>query len=166
MFSSASGSRGMISPVEWSFNSLLLLLFVLCFLNCLCPSAAVPKSGKGARKIDISKITPPASPPSRTFDLSPPHSDPKGKRKEDDVEVEQVREDVVAGAGGGEARAKIVRVWQLMGEDTLEFEATMKELADEREKFNAEKKGLLWRVSNAEDKLAKEKQFNANKQKE
>ncbi|KAM0021349.1 hypothetical protein Hdeb2414_s0024g00649941 [Helianthus debilis subsp. tardiflorus] len=41
-----------------------------------------------------------------------------------------------------------------------------KELADEREKFNAEKKGLLWRVSDAEDKLAKEKQFNANKQKE
>ncbi|MFS8021505.1 hypothetical protein Hanom_Chr16g01428151 [Helianthus anomalus] len=32
--------------------------------------------------------------------------------------------------------------------------------------FNAEKKGLLWRVSDAEDKLAKEKQFNANKQKE
>ncbi|KAJ0442425.1 hypothetical protein HanIR_Chr16g0809131 [Helianthus annuus] len=61
---------------------------------------------------------------------------------------------------------KIVREWQLMGEDTLEFEAAKKELADEREKFNVEKKGLLWRVSDAEDKLAKEKQFNANKQKE
>ncbi|KAJ0521780.1 hypothetical protein HanIR_Chr10g0475001 [Helianthus annuus] len=30
------------------------------------------KSGKAPRKIDISKITLPASPPSRTFDLSPP----------------------------------------------------------------------------------------------
>ncbi|MFS7936662.1 hypothetical protein Hanom_Chr05g00418411 [Helianthus anomalus] len=65
-----------------------------------------PKSGKGARKIDISKITPPASPPSKTFDLSPPRSDSRGKRKEDDVEVEQIGEDVAAGAGGGGARAK------------------------------------------------------------
>ncbi|MFS7996924.1 hypothetical protein Hanom_Chr12g01135731 [Helianthus anomalus] len=30
------------------------------------------KPGKAPRKIDISKITPPTSPPSRTFDLSPP----------------------------------------------------------------------------------------------
>ncbi|KAJ0725798.1 hypothetical protein HanPI659440_Chr12g0462971 [Helianthus annuus] len=34
------------------------------------------KSGKGPRKIDISKITPPASPPSKTFDLSPPPPPP------------------------------------------------------------------------------------------
>ncbi|KAM0070512.1 hypothetical protein Hdeb2414_s0001g00014001 [Helianthus debilis subsp. tardiflorus] len=47
------------------------------------------KPGKGTRKVNISKITPPTSPPSRTFGLSPPHADP-GKRKEDDVEVEQV----------------------------------------------------------------------------
>ncbi|KAF5776729.1 hypothetical protein HanXRQr2_Chr12g0527531 [Helianthus annuus] len=52
------------------------------------------------------------------------------------------------------------------GGDTLEFEAAKKALAEEREKYNAEKKGLLWRVSDAEDKLVKEKQFNANKQKE
>ncbi|MFS7991977.1 hypothetical protein Hanom_Chr12g01076941 [Helianthus anomalus] len=37
---------------------------------------------------------------------------------------------------------------------------------EEREKYNAEKKGLLWRVSDAEDKLLNEKQFNENKQKE
>ncbi|MFS7967835.1 hypothetical protein Hanom_Chr09g00790411 [Helianthus anomalus] len=61
---------------------------------------------------------------------------------------------------------EIVREWQLMGEDTLKFEATNKELAEEKEKFNAEKKGLAWRVADAEDKLAKEKQFNATKQKE
>ncbi|KAM0064468.1 hypothetical protein Hdeb2414_s0003g00103281 [Helianthus debilis subsp. tardiflorus] len=61
---------------------------------------------------------------------------------------------------------EIVREWQLMGEDTLKFEAAKKALAEEREKFNAEKKGLAWRVVVAEDKLAKEKQFNSNEQKE
>ncbi|KAM0049193.1 hypothetical protein Hdeb2414_s0008g00283051 [Helianthus debilis subsp. tardiflorus] len=61
---------------------------------------------------------------------------------------------------------EIVREWQLMGEDTLEFEAAKKELAEEREKFNTEKKGLLGRVSDAEDKLVKDKQLNAGKQQE
>ncbi|MFS7903427.1 hypothetical protein Hanom_Chr01g00023901 [Helianthus anomalus] len=37
-----------------------------------------------------------------------------------------------------------------MGEDTLEFEAAKKELGEERETFNAEKKGLLWRESACE----------------
>ncbi|MFS7916008.1 hypothetical protein Hanom_Chr02g00172051 [Helianthus anomalus] len=50
---------------------------------------------------------------------------------------------------------EIVREWQLMGDDTLEFEADKKELAEEMEKFNAGKKGVLWRVSDVEDKLAK-----------
>ncbi|MFS8008255.1 hypothetical protein Hanom_Chr14g01270521 [Helianthus anomalus] len=54
--------------------------------------------GKVDRKVDVSKITPPTSPPSRTFDMSPPHADLGGKRKEDDVEVEPVGE---GGAGGG-----------------------------------------------------------------
>ncbi|KAJ0766634.1 hypothetical protein HanLR1_Chr03g0079781 [Helianthus annuus] len=53
-----------------------------------------------------------------------------------------------------------------MGEDTLEFEAANKAFAEEREKFNSEKKGLAWRVADVEDKLAKDKQFNTNKQKE
>ncbi|KAF5799012.1 hypothetical protein HanXRQr2_Chr07g0299701 [Helianthus annuus] len=35
------------------------------------------KSGKAPRKIDISKITPPAFPPSRTFDLSTPPPPPR-----------------------------------------------------------------------------------------
>ncbi|KAL9994828.1 hypothetical protein Hdeb2414_s0016g00487571 [Helianthus debilis subsp. tardiflorus] len=61
---------------------------------------------------------------------------------------------------------EIAREWQLMGEDTLEFKAAKKALAEEREKFNAEKKGLSWRVADAEDKLAKEKKVSANKQKE
>ncbi|KAL9998891.1 hypothetical protein Hdeb2414_s0010g00338741 [Helianthus debilis subsp. tardiflorus] len=53
-----------------------------------------------------------------------------------------------------------------MGEETLEFENEKKAFAEEREKFNAEKKGLLWRVSDAEQKLAQEKQVNTQKQKD
>ncbi|KAJ0590032.1 hypothetical protein HanRHA438_Chr04g0188891 [Helianthus annuus] len=53
-----------------------------------------------------------------------------------------------------------------MGEDTLDFENVKRALAEEREKFNAEKKGLLWRVSDAEQKLVREKQVNVDKQKE
>ncbi|KAL9991768.1 hypothetical protein Hdeb2414_s1257g00999891 [Helianthus debilis subsp. tardiflorus] len=53
-----------------------------------------------------------------------------------------------------------------MGEDTLEFEAAKKEFAAEREAFNVEKKGLLYRVADNGEKLAKEKQFNADCQKE
>ncbi|KAJ0496998.1 hypothetical protein HanPSC8_Chr13g0556851 [Helianthus annuus] len=63
------------------------------------------KSGKAPRKVDILKITPPTSPPSRTFGLSPPHVDP-GKRKEDDVEVEQVGEGGGAGGDGGNDGAR------------------------------------------------------------
>ncbi|KAM0049644.1 hypothetical protein Hdeb2414_s0008g00288301 [Helianthus debilis subsp. tardiflorus] len=53
-----------------------------------------------------------------------------------------------------------------MGEETLEFENEKKVFAEEREKFNTEKKGLLWRVSDAEQKLAHEKQINTQKQKD
>ncbi|MFS8006974.1 hypothetical protein Hanom_Chr14g01255531 [Helianthus anomalus] len=52
-----------------------------------------------------------------------------------------------------------------MGEDTLEFEAAKKAFVEEREKFNAEKKGLSWRVADAEEKLAKEKQLSWEKTK-
>ncbi|MFS7968368.1 hypothetical protein Hanom_Chr09g00796601 [Helianthus anomalus] len=61
---------------------------------------------------------------------------------------------------------EIMREWLAMGEDTLEFEASKREFAEEREAFNAEKKGLLWRVVDGENKLAKEKQYNADCQKE
>ncbi|MFS8016375.1 hypothetical protein Hanom_Chr15g01367881 [Helianthus anomalus] len=234
--------------------------------------ATSPKSGRSVCKVDISKITPPASPPSKPLDLFPPHSDPKGKGKEDDFEVdwtEKLVKDPGASARRDESHAEgvetehvrsskgggahdthqstefhrvqggsctthnpacddlpyaphwtltqgsrmndlsncrefyslslppaerlfyknrhsmdllddhihagvnfyattheIVREWQAMGEDTLEFEAAKRELAEEREAFNAEKKGLLWRVADGEDKLAKEKQYNADRQKE
>ncbi|KAJ0747737.1 hypothetical protein HanOQP8_Chr05g0192981 [Helianthus annuus] len=49
-----------------------------------------PKSGRYVCKVDISKINPPTSPPSKPLDLSPPNPDPKGKGMEDEVEVEQV----------------------------------------------------------------------------
>ncbi|MFS7918376.1 hypothetical protein Hanom_Chr03g00200261 [Helianthus anomalus] len=61
-------------------------------LEKIFKSSSAPRaSSKSARpepKIDISKITPPTSPPSKPLDLSPPHADPKGTGKEDDVEVE------------------------------------------------------------------------------
>ncbi|KAM0046979.1 hypothetical protein Hdeb2414_s0009g00323081 [Helianthus debilis subsp. tardiflorus] len=74
--------------------------------------------------------------------------------------------DIHAGVNFFATSQEIVREWQLMGEDTIEFEAAKKALAEERETFNAEKKGLSWRVAETEDKLAKEKQLNASKQKE
>ncbi|MFS7992569.1 hypothetical protein Hanom_Chr12g01083851 [Helianthus anomalus] len=61
---------------------------------------------------------------------------------------------------------EILREWRLMGEETLEFEESKKLFAEEREKFNAERKGLQWRVSDAEQKLEEQKQLNAQKQKD
>ncbi|KAJ0763832.1 hypothetical protein HanPI659440_Chr08g0285431 [Helianthus annuus] len=76
------------------------------------------KSGRVPRMVDISKITPPASPPSRTIDLSPPRDDPGKKKREDDVTAEHVGEggdggaggaggDVAGGAGGGDEGKKV-----------------------------------------------------------
>ncbi|MFS7946028.1 hypothetical protein Hanom_Chr06g00531201 [Helianthus anomalus] len=61
---------------------------------------------------------------------------------------------------------EIVREWQAMWEDTLGFEATKKDFAAEWKDFNVENKGLLWRDVDNEEKLVKEKQFNANCHKE
>ncbi|KAJ0814597.1 hypothetical protein HanPSC8_Chr17g0787561 [Helianthus annuus] len=58
------------------------------------------KSGKGSRRIDISQITPPASPPSRTIDLSPPRDDLGKKEKKDDANAKHVGEGGGDGAGG------------------------------------------------------------------
>ncbi|KAM0050226.1 hypothetical protein Hdeb2414_s0008g00295171 [Helianthus debilis subsp. tardiflorus] len=246
------------------------------------------KSGRMPRMVDISKITPPASPPSRTIDLSLPRDDPGKKKKEDDVTAERVGEGggTVAGGDdtGGDAKGKgvdtkvesseatphqtiytkrppgggggatsgvvhspqfenirvdswdthnpacddlphaphwnltqssrmndlsnchdffslslppverifqkrrnrfellddhvragvnyfatsqeIVHEWRLMGEETAEFEDERRAFAEENEKFNAEKKGLQWRVSDAEQKLEQEKQVNVRKQKD
>ncbi|KAJ0946754.1 hypothetical protein HanRHA438_Chr01g0007431 [Helianthus annuus] len=82
----------------------------------LCFAAASSKFACSGSKIDISKITPPTSPPSKPLDLSPPNPDPKGKGKEDDVEVdktERVVENVVAGSGRDDVHAEGVETeWE------------------------------------------------------
>ncbi|KAJ0771250.1 hypothetical protein HanPI659440_Chr07g0266901 [Helianthus annuus] len=123
------------------------------------------KSGKAPRKIDISKITPPAFPPSRTFDLSTPPPPPEMTRVKRENKMMWRLSMLVKVVLVMRVVLEIVREWKLMGEDTLEFENAKKAFAEEREKFNAEKKGLLWRVSDVEQKLAKEKQVNVDKQK-
>ncbi|KAJ0899113.1 hypothetical protein HanRHA438_Chr08g0364631 [Helianthus annuus] len=61
---------------------------------------------------------------------------------------------------------EILREWRSMGEETLEFEEAKKSFSEEREKFNTEKKGLQWRVAEAERKLEEQKQLNEQKQKD
>ncbi|KAM0010076.1 hypothetical protein Hdeb2414_s0081g00780431 [Helianthus debilis subsp. tardiflorus] len=53
-----------------------------------------------------------------------------------------------------------------MGEDIMDFENQKREFAAERDTFNSEKKGLNWRVLDAEDKLMKERALHAERQKE
>ncbi|KAM0016972.1 hypothetical protein Hdeb2414_s0028g00702761 [Helianthus debilis subsp. tardiflorus] len=74
------------------------------------PTSKGAKSGKGPRRVDISQITPPASTPSRTIDLSPPRDDLGEKEKKDDANVEHVGEGGGAGAGGdgGDGKGKCV----------------------------------------------------------
>ncbi|MFS7953655.1 hypothetical protein Hanom_Chr07g00621201 [Helianthus anomalus] len=50
-----------------------------------------------------------------------------------------------------------------MGEETMEFENAKKSFAAERETFNTQKKGLMWRVADAEEKMSQEKELNANR---
>ncbi|KAJ0824875.1 hypothetical protein HanRHA438_Chr17g0797121 [Helianthus annuus] len=61
---------------------------------------------------------------------------------------------------------EILREWRSMGEETLEFEEAKKSFSEEKEKFNAEKKGLQWRVAEAERKSEEQKQLNEQKQKD
>ncbi|KAJ0430377.1 hypothetical protein HanHA300_Chr17g0668361 [Helianthus annuus] len=77
----------------WKRFSRLLVLVVQYFPVCAKPSTA-------PRKIDISKITPPTSPPSRTFGLSTPSENPVEKEKQVHDEVEQIGEGGYDGAGG------------------------------------------------------------------
>ncbi|MFS7921330.1 hypothetical protein Hanom_Chr03g00235531 [Helianthus anomalus] len=59
---------------------------------------------------------------------------------------------------------EIVQDWQSMGEEIMEFEKSKQEFGAECESFNSNKKGLMWRVANAEEKLAHEKHLNADLQ--
>ncbi|KAJ0924565.1 hypothetical protein HanPSC8_Chr05g0229561 [Helianthus annuus] len=85
------------------------------------------------------------------FSLSPPPAERlfQKRRPRFDLLDDHVR----AGVNYFATSQEIVREWKLMGEETLEFENEKRAFAEEREKFNAEKKGLLWRVADAEQKL-------------
>ncbi|MFS7962041.1 hypothetical protein Hanom_Chr08g00721991 [Helianthus anomalus] len=67
-------------------------------LEKIYEASACVKPVKAARRFDISQITPPSSPPSRTFGLSTPPEVPVEKEKQVPVGVEQVGE-----GGGGDA---------------------------------------------------------------
>ncbi|KAJ0796110.1 hypothetical protein HanPI659440_Chr04g0158371 [Helianthus annuus] len=53
-----------------------------------------------------------------------------------------------------------------MGDEIMEFENAKKSFTSERETFNTKKKGLMWRVADAEEKLSQEKELNVNRQKD
>ncbi|KAJ0499035.1 hypothetical protein HanRHA438_Chr13g0616591 [Helianthus annuus] len=111
-----SGGRGNLLEEIFAASALLVMvlqLYICCmllelFLIVDCFLVGV-KSGKGPHRFDISQITPPASPPSRTIDLSPPRDDPGKEKKDDEVIVENVGEgggnvaggDGVGGSAGG-----------------------------------------------------------------
>ncbi|KAJ0524679.1 hypothetical protein HanHA300_Chr09g0303291 [Helianthus annuus] len=103
IFKSVSAPRCMISSIVY------VSVYCYAYFDCLCFIATASKSARSGSKIDISKITHPASPPSKPLDLSPPSPDPKGKGKEDDIEVERteiVVENVAAGTGRDEVHAE------------------------------------------------------------
>ncbi|MFS7932898.1 hypothetical protein Hanom_Chr04g00373331 [Helianthus anomalus] len=100
-----SGDRGNLleeifdacAPTGKGFHSCMFchLIFIL-FIECYGCFLEGVKSGKGPHRTNISKITPPASPPSRTIDLSPPRDESGKKKKEDEATVERM------GEGGGD----------------------------------------------------------------
>ncbi|MFS7939164.1 hypothetical protein Hanom_Chr05g00448521 [Helianthus anomalus] len=98
------------------------------------------------------------------FSLSLPPAERLSQKRRNRVDL--LDDHIHVGVNFNATSQEIAWEWQFMGEYTLEFEAAKKAFAEEKEKYNADKKGLAWRVADAEDKLAKEKQFNANKQKE
>ncbi|KAJ0607064.1 hypothetical protein HanOQP8_Chr03g0093581 [Helianthus annuus] len=73
---------------------------------------------------------------------------------------------VTAGVNFFATSQEILREWRSMGEETMAFEEAKKAFAEEKEKFNAEQKGLQWRVTEAERKLEEQKQLNEQKQKD
>ncbi|MFS7977493.1 hypothetical protein Hanom_Chr10g00904621 [Helianthus anomalus] len=98
------------------------------------------------------------------FNLSLPHAGRLFQKKRNRFDL--LGDHIHVGVNFFATSQEIVCEWKLMGEETLEFENEKRAFVEEREKFNAEKKGLLWRVSDAEQKLAQEKQVNVQKQKD
>ncbi|KAJ0537521.1 hypothetical protein HanHA300_Chr08g0264351 [Helianthus annuus] len=96
-----SGGRGNLLEEIYAASAprpgeLLLTVFLSCFFFFFafvdCCFVAVLKTSKKLRPVDISQITPPTSPPSRTVGLTPPR---------DDVEV-NVEGGETGGGGGAE----------------------------------------------------------------
>ncbi|KAM0014661.1 hypothetical protein Hdeb2414_s0034g00726341 [Helianthus debilis subsp. tardiflorus] len=98
------------------------------------------------------------------FSLSLPPAERMFQKRRDWFEL--LDDHVHAGVNFFATSQEILREWRLMGEETVEFENAKRALAEEREKFNAERKGLQWRVSDAERKLEEQKQLNIQKQKD
>ncbi|KAM0016869.1 hypothetical protein Hdeb2414_s0028g00701551 [Helianthus debilis subsp. tardiflorus] len=89
-----SGGRG--NPLEEIFAASAP---PVTFNYCGCFMTNV-KTGKKPRKVDISQITPHASPPSRTIGLTPPRHDPEKKREKEEVAAEDMGEGDDAGGEG------------------------------------------------------------------
>ncbi|KAJ0558085.1 hypothetical protein HanIR_Chr07g0332451 [Helianthus annuus] len=98
------------------------------------------------------------------FSLSLPPAERKFQKNRNRFAL--IDDHVRAGVNFFATSQEILREWRSMGEETLEFEEAKKSFSEEREKFNAEKKGLQWRVAEAERKLEEQKQLNEQKQKD
>ncbi|MFS8019239.1 hypothetical protein Hanom_Chr15g01401471 [Helianthus anomalus] len=98
------------------------------------------------------------------FSLSLPHAERMFQKR--CIRFELLDDHVRAGVNFFATSQEIFREWRLMGEESAEFGDAKKALAEKREKFNAEKKGLLWRLSDAEQKLEEQKRVNLQKQKD
>ncbi|KAJ0458097.1 hypothetical protein HanIR_Chr15g0781211 [Helianthus annuus] len=98
------------------------------------------------------------------FSLSLPPAERMFQKRRNRFEL--LDDHVRAGVNFFSTSQEIVREWRSMGEETVEFEDARRAFAEEKEKFNTEKKGLQWRVSEAERKLEQEKQVNVQKQKD
>ncbi|KAM0054426.1 hypothetical protein Hdeb2414_s0006g00194771 [Helianthus debilis subsp. tardiflorus] len=98
------------------------------------------------------------------FSLSLPPAERMYQKRRNRFEL--LDDHVRAGVNFFATSQEIVREWRLVGEETADFKDARKVFAAEKDKFNAEKKGLQWRVADAERKLEQEKQVNIQKQKD
>ncbi|KAJ0749680.1 hypothetical protein HanLR1_Chr05g0172851 [Helianthus annuus] len=98
------------------------------------------------------------------FSLSLPPAERMFQKRRNHFEL--LDDHVRAGVNFFATSQEIVREWRSMGEETVEFEDSRRVFAEEKEKFNVEKKGLQRRVSDAERKLEQEKHVNVQKQKD
>ncbi|KAJ0837547.1 hypothetical protein HanRHA438_Chr16g0779391 [Helianthus annuus] len=92
------------------------------------------------------------------FSMSLPPAERMFQKRRNRFEL--LDEHVHAGVNFFATSQEMFREWRLMGEESADFADAKKALAEERKKFNADKKVLLWRLSDAEQKLEEQKQVN------